>query len=412
MLLLFVLYLGVVVCGSQLTLERFLIAEKMECISARNEVFQLIAGAANEAKEEVDRFRVDSGEFSYEGGSIVLSSNKQKWLVSRLGVGLGKLIQGYSEAVALSTSISDCWYDGDWMSQLSSLLEGAMDMNKNWGIINWHGSVFGVYGEVLEEGAFAWQKDLTFGNVFADHLDDQVQKIFHVLSYQQEEQLSKGMTIDQTVSLSRFNIVGVTHHSHDSGVFAHLEAKKRSLFGSWVLDKGLARAVIREVGWNATIGDFGAGGGHYSTWFNETGVVRSSHAYDGIPDIYKITKGAVQEWNLADESKPINKIFDWVFCIEVAEHIPKQFQDAMIRNWARYAKIGFIISWSDMNLGIGHVNPLPFDQVVQVIESITPFKLHQQATMRLRAASTKDYIARTVALFKRIEANDNHIFDV
>jgi hypothetical protein len=36
-----------------------------------------------------------------------------------------------------------------------------------------------------------------------------------------------------------------------------------------------------------TVGDLGAGGGHYSTWLNETGLVRA-YAFDGIPEIEEV----------------------------------------------------------------------------------------------------------------------------
>ena len=42
------------------------------------------------------------------------------------------------------------------------------------------------------------------------------------------------------------------------------------------------------------MGDFGAGGGQYSAWLNDTGFVESS-AYDSTMSVADITGGAVQE---------------------------------------------------------------------------------------------------------------------
>merc|ERR1719335_304587 len=106
------------------------------------------------------------------------------------------------------------------------------------------------------------------------------------------------------------------HHQDDAGMFASFEYLRRHVFGQWALDKGLLRGLIRHV-WQPSygdaeplsVGDFGAGGGQYDKWLNETGLVRA-FAFDGSPRASEITGGAVQEINLIDDVQ-LWRTFDW-----------------------------------------------------------------------------------------------------
>lgn len=62
--------------------------------------------------------------------------------------------------------------------------------------------------------------------------------------------------------------------------------------------------------------------------------------------------------------------FDWVLSIEVAEHVPAQSTERMIRTWEKLCRLGLIVSWSEDTKGIGHVNPLPFETVTSLIERV------------------------------------------
>ncbi len=46
-----------------------------------------------------------------------------------------------------------------------------------------------------------------------------------------------------------------------------------------------------------TMGDFGAGGGYYSKFVNETGLL-TAYAFDGIANVGDYTQGRTQYWNL------------------------------------------------------------------------------------------------------------------
>jgi hypothetical protein len=191
-------------------------------------------------------------------------------------------------------------------------------------------------------------------------------------------------------------------HHEEAGMFGAMEAWKRTVFGGWVLDKGLCAGLMRHVfATGDTIGDFGAGGGHYSTWFNETGLV-FSRAFDGTPEIESITHGKVAFFNLT-EAKEVAEVFDWVFSIEVAEHVPAEFEETLVSNWREHARKGLVVSWSDMTLGIGHVNVQPFERTIDFVQQVTGFHYDPETTQKVRTLTHKDYIQRTLAVFRAAE---------
>merc|ERR1711972_763345 len=156
------------------------------------------------------------------------------------------------------------------------------------------------------------------------------------------------------------------HHQDEQGSFITYEFLRRKVFGQWAIDKGLLRGLLRHV-WQPplgeetpmTLGDFGAGGGHYSTWLNETGLVQA-FAFDGTHQAAELTDGVVQEVNLVQDMD-LRRTFDWVMCLEVGEHIPKQFSATLLQNLKRHAQKGLVMSWSSDWEGIGHVNCLARD---------------------------------------------------
>ncbi len=90
--------------------------------------------------------------------------------------------------------------------------------------------------------------------------------------------------------------------------------------------------------------------------------------------VSQISKGAVTYLNLAaNETIPTwlgDQRFDWVLSIEVAEHVPREHSENMIRTWDSLARYGVIMSWSEDTQGIGHVNPVPFKEAVGLVERV------------------------------------------
>eukprot|EP00928_Gymnodinium_smaydae_P038329 TRINITY_DN26462_c0_g1_i1.p1 TRINITY_DN26462_c0_g1~~TRINITY_DN26462_c0_g1_i1.p1 ORF type:complete len:517 (+),score=94.35 TRINITY_DN26462_c0_g1_i1:154-1704(+) len=191
------------------------------------------------------------------------------------------------------------------------------------------------------------------------------------------------------------------------GAFSDMNFLHRQLFGGWHLDHGVVAWLLRlwhvapesgageeaaeatesgqerpacEGGRGVSVADFGAGGGHYCDFLNRTGDV-CCFAYDGSPKATKLTGGAVQTQRL-DESFDLGRAFDWVLCLEAAEHIPRESVDAFMGNLRRHARQGVVLSWS-RHQDRQHPNARPWPEVRGIMEA-AGFVLDERATLGLR----------------------------
>lgn len=192
------------------------------------------------------------------------------------------------------------------------------------------------------------------------------------------------------------------HHQDEEGHFVYFEALRREVFQQWAVDKGLLRGFLKLVDLNGsvTLGDFGAGGGYYSKWLNDTGLVQA-FAFDGTPEINHISPGVLY-MNLNDPEMKLWRKFDWILCLEVAEHIPAIHTTTMLQNLDRHAQTGIIMSWSADMEGIGHVNCMKEEEFHALVEKTIPFRVDHEATKLIRSLCTVDYIQRSATVFKRI----------
>eukprot|EP00439_Symbiodinium_sp_Y106_P068289 s2412_g11.t1 len=165
--------------------------------------------------------------------------------------------------------------------------------------------------------------------------------------------------------------------SHDlsiapSGAWVGTEAA-----GYHMHDRPFADALItffksREA---TSVADFGCGLGLYVRDLRRVGF-RS-----GNPATWEITDGRCLQ---ADLSKDLDlgTRWDWVLSLEVAEHIPRQFEESFLDNLERHACSGMVLSWGNQ-AGEGHVNLRTSEEVEDLMkqrgfESIWP-------SLRLRA---------------------------
>lgn len=136
--------------------------------------------------------------------------------------------------------------------------------------------------------------------------------------------------------------------SHDSaGIFTADYAIERLQRGRWVCDAGLCRA-LRDWAGGQRFFDFGAGVGRYCRELDCSGV-------DGIPGIAELSRGRVQEGNLADPQLTVPP-HDIALCLEVAEHLPPSATGILLDHLTRHSD-WVIISWAPPTQpGTGHVN--------------------------------------------------------
>jgi hypothetical protein len=100
--------------------------------------------------------------------------------------------------------------------------------------------------------------------------------------------------------------------------------------------------------------DFGCGMGKYVDWLRKRGV--ECDGYDGNPNTGVLTNGMCHTLNLA-QLVQLEKQYDGVLCLEVGEHVPKQYEAIFLDNLVRHSKELIVLSWAiPRQGGDGHVN--------------------------------------------------------
>lgn len=276
----------------------------------------------------------------------------------------------------------------------------------------WNGIAFGLLGDVTswrevdENGQAAdepggappnvsWSENLIFGNMWVSS----VQKWM--------EHHSREVTEAVYTEIARAQ-AGMGPDPHENrwrqaphGVLSPFEFLRRQLFAGWSLDKGLLRGVLRHClqpsyGAGAVIpsvADFGAGGGRYSDWLNETGLVEA-FAFDATHVVTDITGGHVQELDLGKEVR-LWRTFDWVLCLDVAGHMPEDQVAMLFRNIRRHAERGLVMSWS-----ADGETAIPEAAFVERVERETGFVFDRKATDTIRLGCEMQFVSKTVAIFR------------
>ncbi|CAK0847727.1 unnamed protein product [Prorocentrum cordatum] len=183
--------------------------------------------------------------------------------------------------------------------------------------------------------------------------------------------------------------VGVPDWHDESGAFSQMNFLHRQFGNGWHLDRGLVAGLVRlwappagapGEGCHTSVVDFGAGAGHYCDFFNRTGEY-CCVPYDGSVHAPEYTGGVVQTLRL-DQPVHLGRLFDWVLCLEMAEHIPAESQEAFLGNLRRHARRGLVLSWSTESGG-PHQNARPMSEVLGLVEGLG-FRLDVEASEALR----------------------------
>ena len=91
-------------------------------------------------------------------------------------------------------------------------------------------------------------------------------------------------------------------------------------------------------------------------------------AYDGAPYSDIFTEGRVQFLDLSIPQYGL-PLYDYIISIEVAEHIPKKYENIYLDNLFRHAKEGIILSWARPGQGgHSHVNNKSFENIKKIME--------------------------------------------
>lgn len=163
---------------------------------------------------------------------------------------------------------------------------------------------------------------------------------------------------------------------------------------TYFMDRGLVAALAKQFAGGSVL-ELGAGKGCYSAALKRTGLMTGVRAIDGAPGVAEMTGGLVHTADLTTELQL--GAADWVLCLEVAEHVPRAFEERLLANWDRHNRRGIVMSWSDNAGGNGHVNIRSNEWVLTRMAAMG-YEHDKQAQETLRRSVTDIHWFRTTLM--------------
>ena len=163
---------------------------------------------------------------------------------------------------------------------------------------------------------------------------------------------------------------------------------------TYFMDRGLVSALAKQFAGGSVL-ELGAGKGCYSAALRRTGLMTGVRAIDGAPGVAEMTGGLVHTADLTAELQL--GAADWVLCLEVAEHIPRAFEERLLANLDNHNRRGIVMSWSDNAGGNGHVNLRSNEWVVKRMADMG-YAHDKQAEETLRRSVTDIHWFRTTLM--------------
>ena len=164
------------------------------------------------------------------------------------------------------------------------------------------------------------------------------------------------------------------------------------------IDYGLFEALPQIFEENSTVVDFGCGNADYIKHLIKIGF--KCEAYDGNPNTVEMTNGVGKVLDLSKKFN-LNKKFDYVMSLEVAEHIPKECEEAYVDNLIRHTGSYLITSWAIKGQGgDGHVNEQNEDYVLNLYKE-KGMTYNKEVSESLRNVATLGWFKKTIFVFSK-----------
>lgn len=147
-----------------------------------------------------------------------------------------------------------------------------------------------------------------------------------------------------------------------------------------------------------SIVDFGCGMGDYVKVLLAHGF--TCQGYDGNPDTFALSGGVAE---VCDLSQPfdLGRTFDWVMCLEVAEHLPKQYEKTLIENLTRHNTQGVVLTWAIKGQGgFGHFNERNNDYVKKLMAKYG-YTNDESAEQKIRELAQFFWFKNSVMVFRK-----------
>ncbi len=181
-----------------------------------------------------------------------------------------------------------------------------------------------------------------------------------------------------------------------TGIWDLSTAKKRHRH-----DEKLAEYLTTMYSSASSIADVGCGMGYYCKCFKDSGVP-TVHGYEGTVNIKEIA--AYDDIMVVDLTKErwVGIDYDLVLCLEVGEHIPKEYEQVFIDNLCRYVSKDLILSWAVPGQGgAGHVNELSNEYIIgEFIKRGLVF--NEDSSNKLRESASLKWFENTLMKFEGV----------
>lgn len=125
-------------------------------------------------------------------------------------------------------------------------------------------------------------------------------------------------------------------------------------------------------------------------------------AYDGSPYAPEVGETKVHFLDLSVPQYGL-PVYDWVISLEVAEHIPRQFEKSFLDNVARHAYKGVILSWAVPDQGgYSHVNRRT-QAYVKAAMLNRGFLVDLEATSKMQRAAQLPWLKENTVVYRRMD---------
>jgi len=193
--------------------------------------------------------------------------------------------------------------------------------------------------------------------------------------------------------------IAISHTGYWHGV---IDANGLDEFGNHqhYFDESLAQELSTFLTTEETqrLVDFGCGRGDYVKFLQGEGFL--CDGYDGNPYTPSISNGLCKVLDLSQDFT-LPKTYEWIISLEVAEHLPPQYEEAFVENLCNHSEKGIIISWAiEGQAGHGHFNCKNNDYVKEQF-SQRGYTNDEEAENILRRASTLSWFENTIMVFRK-----------
>jgi SAM-dependent methyltransferase len=167
-----------------------------------------------------------------------------------------------------------------------------------------------------------------------------------------------------------------------------------------VYDPKLSDALVKLIK-NLNVSktyDFGCGPGKYVANFRKNNI--DTIGYDGNPVTSKLPNCYVQDLTTDFQLPPV----DFLLCLEVCEHVPKQYEDALLHTLDRHLNSGgkLVISWAIVGQrGTGHVNCQNNDYVINKFKSLNYTYIEKESIYLRNQESCAPWFRNTILVFNK-----------